>query len=178
MIEPTGWIQGITSQFFYFVCYVCLITNHWDKKWSDTSFCVTCLGCLWQCYRNTYASGLLLGWLFLVLFRFSLIERSLRHWFITKRNYLVSIFCLLGKGNNRQWSPGLYTPTGEWCKPEAMERQLPLDLNPSFPVCDQNQEHSELGGWELFKALQVISLSHFFRLDAISCPAMKHWEKE
>lgn len=116
MIEPTGWIQGITSQFFYFVCYVCLITNHWDKKWSDTSFCAACFGCLWQCYRNTYASGLLLGWLFLVLFLFSLIELSLRHWFITKRNYLVSIFCLLGKGNNRQWSPGLYTPTEQQAK--------------------------------------------------------------
>lgn len=47
----------------------------------------------------------------------------------------------------------------------------------SFPLCDLNQEHSELGGQELFKALPGVSLAPFFSLDVISGPATKHWEK-
>lgn len=47
----------------------------------------------------TNVSGLLIGCPFFVLF-FSLITLSLKHWFITKRNYLVSNLCLVGKGNN------------------------------------------------------------------------------
>lgn len=40
-----------------------------------------------------------------------LITLSLKHWFIAKKNYLVSNFCLLGKGNYWQWTLGSYTPT-------------------------------------------------------------------
>lgn len=55
VIKPTGWIQGVTSQFFHLTSCVCLIMDQWGlsvtKSESVLSFVQPAL---WQCYRNTY----------------------------------------------------------------------------------------------------------------------------
>lgn len=92
--------SGIISQFFHLVCCVCLVTNQWDLQLQEVNpyLLLSSLFLPWKCYRNTYQCFRIAVRLsFLVLIFLFLITLSLKHWFITKRNYLVSKFCLIGK---------------------------------------------------------------------------------
>lgn len=111
--ELTGWIQDITSQFFHLVCCVCLIRNQWDLQLQEVNPCLLLSSLLCGSVTEipTNVSGLL--WRSLFLF-FPFITLPLKHWFITKTNYLVSNFCIVGRGNNWKWTPGLWTPRDQW----------------------------------------------------------------
>lgn len=63
-----------------------------------------------QCYRNTYqcfriAVGL--------SFFFFLLLHCPSNTGLSQR-YLVSNFCIVGRGNNWKWTPGLWTPRDQW----------------------------------------------------------------
>lgn len=109
------WADRVNSRhsitILSFSC-VCLIAKQWDLQLQEVNPCFLLCSLLWLFVAVLQKSlpmfqDCWLVVLFLFCF-FSLITLSLKHRFITKRNYLVSNLCLVGKGNNWQWTPGLY----------------------------------------------------------------------
>lgn len=53
--ELTGWIQGITSQFFHLTSCVCLIMDQWGPSVTRSESVLSLVQpVLWQCYKSAY----------------------------------------------------------------------------------------------------------------------------